>query len=68
MKKFLYILIFTVLLLTLASCGKTKILHCDNCNAEISVSENSNMDEEWTVFCDECNEELFADNPLLNGD
>ncbi len=60
MKKLVYILVFASILLALTGCGKTKILHCDNCNKEVAVSESSNMEEEWIIYCDECNEELFG--------
>ena len=68
MKKVLLALLIATLLLTaLAGCGKTKTLHCDNCNKEVAVEEDSNMEEEWIIYCEECNEELFGDDPLLSG-
>ena len=47
---------------------KTKILHCDHCGTEIKVSESSNMEEDWIIYCETCNEELFGDDPLLGND
>ncbi len=53
--------IIAVLLLTCmtAACGKaTKIVHCDRCNAEIKVEASSNVDESWTLYCEECDKEM----------
>lgn len=62
MKKALYILMAAALItLTVVGCGKTKILHCDNCNAEVEVGAKSNMEEDWSIYCDTCNEQLFGD-------
>ena len=54
MKKVLILFLVLALLFCMTSCGKTKILHCDHCNAEIEVDANSNMDESWLVYCEEC--------------
>ena len=55
------------MLAMLASCGstKTKILHCDNCKVEVEVEESSNMTEDWMIYCEKCNEELFGNDPIL---
>ena len=65
MKKIIFILIVICTLLVLTGCGKTKILHCDHCGEEVEVKESSNMEEDWIIYCEKCNEELFADDPLL---
>lgn len=52
-------------LMMFVGCGKTKILHCDHCNKEVTVEESSNMEEEWIIYCPECNEELFGDDPVV---
>lgn len=65
MKKILSFLSITTIVLTLAGCGATKTLHCDHCGKEVFVKENSNMEEDWIIYCEACNEELFADDPLL---
>ena len=66
MKNILIALMIALALLTLFGC-KTKTLHCDHCGKEITVEEKSNMEEDWIVCCKECNEKLFADDPLLSG-
>lgn len=68
MKKFLPILLMAILLLTgTVGCGKIKTLHCDHCQKEVTVEEDSNMEEDWIVYCPACNEELFGDDPQLSG-
>ena len=64
MKKIILILIAICMLLALTGCGKTKILHCDHCGEEVEVKESSNMEEDWIIYCEKCNEELFTDDPL----
>ena len=65
MKRVLSILAVVSCLLLLAGCGKTKVLHCDNCNKEVVVKESSNMEESWTIYCESCNEKLFGEDPDL---
>ena len=65
MKKVIILLSVVALLLALAACGATKILHCDHCGEEVEVEADSNMEEDWIVYCGKCNEELFGDDPLL---
>lgn len=65
MKKVIILLSVVALLLALAACGATKILHCDHCGKEISVKESSNMEEDWIIYCKDCNEDLFGDDLLL---
>lgn len=67
MKKTLIILMMIGCILIMVGCSATKILHCDNCNKEVEVQKSSNMEESWLIYCEGCNEELFGDNPLLNG-
>lgn len=68
MKRLLFVLLAVALLLMVpAGCGQTKTLHCDNCSKEVTVDADSNMEEEWLIYCEECNEELFGDDPLLSG-
>ena len=64
MKKVIIFLLAAVMLLGLAGCA-TKTLHCDGCGAEVKVEKSSNMEEDWVIYCKECNEKLFADDPLL---
>ena len=58
-------LLLAVLML-LTGCGKDRIVTCDHCGAEITVKEDSNITDEWSVFCKECEETLFGDNPVVS--
>ena len=49
----------------LTGCAKTKIVHCDRCGKEITLSADSRITEDWTVFCTECEEEI---GPIVNPD
>ena len=65
MKKRLIALFLLIILLFAAGC-KAKTLHCDHCGAEVNVKESSNMEEDWIIYCAECNEKLFDGDPLLD--
>ena len=56
-KKLICFVLTALTVLSLAGCAK-KILHCDGCGAEVQVRQSSNMEEDWIVFCAECNETL----------
>lgn len=60
-KKIVVALIAVFMLLSCAACGTEKTLHCDKCNAEIAVDEDSNMNESWIVYCKDCEKELGLD-------
>lgn len=62
-KIFFAFIIFSVIF---SGCGEKKILHCDSCGKEIVVGVNDKMDEDWIIYCEKCNEELFGDDPLFN--
>ena len=55
-KRIFIITLSVFMLLLMNACGKTKILHCDSCNKEVLVSESSNMEEDWIVLCQECDD------------
>ena len=61
MKKLLCFLGAASILFALVGCGSKKILHCDNCNKEVAVNADSNMEEDWSIFCEECNKALFGE-------
>ena len=60
MKKLVCLLAVAALLLTAAACGATKTLHCDGCGVEVTVEADSNMEEDWIIYCGPCNQELFG--------
>ncbi len=67
MLKRIFLLFIVLALWACTACGATKILHCDHCGKEVTVQESSNMEEDWIVYCEECNESLFGDDPILGG-
>ncbi len=66
MKKVLCFLAAACFLFSMAGCTKTKTLHCDKCNKEISVKEESDMNDDWGIYCKDCHEEIFNDNPIFD--
>lgn len=67
--RWIAILLMLTATMALLLCGcETKTLHCDHCGAEVKVSADSNMEEDWTIYCETCNEELFGNDPLFNDD
>jgi hypothetical protein len=60
-KKFLGILLVLAMILAFAGCGERKVVHCDSCGAEIEVDADSNVNEDWSLFCSECEEKLGLD-------
>ena len=65
-KKTLVLAMALLLSLSVSGCGEKKTLHCDHCNTEVKVGAKSNMTEEWIIYCEDCNEELFGDDSVLN--
>lgn len=58
MKKIIALLLVLVMALGLMGCNK-KTLHCDGCGKEVKC--DSKMDEEWIVFCSDCEPEIDWD-------
>ena len=66
-KKMICLLLILAWLLTLVGCG-TRTVTCDGCGAEISVKENSNVTDEWTLFCSQCEKDLFGEDGIVSAD
>ena len=66
LKKTIAVLVIITLALFTASCTKeTKELTCDGCGKKVEVEIDSNMTEEWIIFCEECGEpEITFENPF----
>lgn len=58
MKKIIVLLLAAALSLALLACGKVT-LHCDGCGKEVRA--DAKMDEEWIIFCEDCEPELDFD-------
>ena len=56
------------LMFLLCACAESRIVHCDRCGAEITLDADSNIDEDWIVFCKTCEKEAFGDNPVVSPD
>ncbi len=65
MRKYSWIAVLLAVLCLLGGCTKTKTVHCDRCGKEATISEKSNMEEDWIIYCKDCEEELFGDNPIV---
>ena len=67
MRKRLFAVLTAGLLLcgVFTGCGKaataTRIVHCDRCGKEVSVPEDSNMTDDWILYCSDCEKELGLD-------
>ena len=58
MKKRIALALLVLALLSLAACGKEKIiLHCDRCGKEVEFPADTNMTEDWIIVCAECQKE-----------
>ncbi len=66
MKRILLATLIITMLAGLSACIKTKTLHCDKCGIAVEVEEDSNMEEDWIIYCGPCNEELFGEDGLPN--
>lgn len=65
MKKIICLLLVSCVLFLMTGCQKARVLHCDGCGTEVNVKESSNMEEDWIIYCESCNEEFFGDDPIL---
>jgi hypothetical protein len=66
-RKLLCLLLIPVLLL-LGGCGKeTRTVTCDGCGTEITLDADSNITDEWIVFCKTCEQEKFGGTGVVDG-
>lgn len=62
MKKFIALMMVIAMVFAFAGCSEKKVLKCDGCGADIQVDADSNMDDNWSLFCKDCNEKLGLDS------
>ena len=67
MKKVILLLV-VLCLLSCVSCAEKKVLHCDGCGIEIKVKSSSNMDEDWIIYCNDCNKDIIDEESLFEED
>lgn len=66
MKKAIAILLLLALSVSLlAGCWAKKTVICDGCGKQLQISEKSNMDDSWIIYCDACNKEFFGEDGLI---
>lgn len=59
MRKLISLLLAVLMMLGLLGCGakrETRIVHCDKCGAPVEVDMDSNVTEDWILFCRDCGE------------
>lgn len=66
MRIFAMALALLAILFCLGGCGRTRIVHCDRCGSEITLSADDKIQEDWIVFCKTCEESLFHDDPVVS--
>ena len=65
-KKIIVFVLVFALAGVIASCDKEmKTLTCDGCGVEVQVEADSNMEEDWLIYCEKCNAEILKDFPEL---
>ena len=53
-------------MLLLSACGKEqRTVICDGCGAQIQVDADSNITDEWILFCDTCEKDLFGEDGIV---
>ena len=61
------VVLAAAMMASVTACGtETKILHCDNCGAEIKVPADNKADDSWILYCEKCNKELGIDEQIMD--
>ena len=69
MKIRMLLCLILVLMLLLPGCAsKKKTVTCDGCGVEITLSADSNITDEWIVFCKTCEQEKFGGTGVVDGE
>ena len=55
MKKFVLLILTLAMIFSFAGCGEKKTLRCDHCGADVQVAADSEMTDDWIIYCDDCN-------------
>ena len=57
LKRAMILLAVLAMAIGMTACAKeTKELTCDGCGKTVTVDADSNMDDSWILFCEECGE------------
>lgn len=58
-----------ILLVSLVACsGEKKTVHCDNCGKAVEIDADSDMEEDWIIYCRDCEHELGLDTVVRDGE
>lgn len=59
--KFIRILALVLALSALLlGCKDTRTVKCDRCGTELTIDADSNMTDDWIIFCHDCENEAFG--------
>lgn len=62
MKKLLTLLLVVLALAAvLVGCGEKKTVTCDGCGTTIELEAGSKIEEDWIVFCKDCEPDIISD-------
>lgn len=64
-RKVVCFLLALILLTALSGCGKTRSVACDGCGKQILVGAGSDITDEWILYCQTCETELFGEDGLV---
>ena len=66
MKTKLLIALLAVVAL-LSGCGETKTITCDSCGKTQEVKADSQMDDSWIIYCQECEARIVGGDSAASG-
>ncbi len=55
------LMLLSAILTGCAAAKPTRIVHCDRCGKECVIPADSNMTEDWILYCTDCEKELGLD-------
>ena len=66
MKRIMICLLLAAIVLMTAACGKEgRTVTCDGCGTAITVDADSNITDEWILFCKTCEKERFGEDGIV---
>ncbi len=68
MKNKILLCLLLIPVLLLSGCGKeTRTVTCDGCGEDIVLEADSNITDDWILFCKTCEQELFGGTGVVDG-
>ena len=66
MKRVVICLLLVAMLLMTTACAKeNRSVTCDGCGTAITVDADSNITDEWILFCKTCEKERFGEDGIV---